>query len=245
MDSISLFCRGILPVKRSVGKRGRNVKRVWTIIKTVCTVSVTVVAIAVAAVALISAVVFNRSDRGIFGYQLYTVTSDSMSATHFSAGDLILVKAVDDPATLQEGDVITFLSQNRASFGETVTHRIRRITVTETGERAFVTYGTTTDTDDEVPVTALFLIGKYEGRVPALGRFFEFMKTPAGYLVCIFLPFSVLIAFEGIKCGKLWRRYRIEQQAEQQAEKDALEEENRRMREELEALKAGSVPSEE
>ena len=47
----------------------------------------------------------DRNDRALFGYKMYIVRSDSMSATDFKAGDLILVRSVD-PATLQEGDII-------------------------------------------------------------------------------------------------------------------------------------------
>ena len=213
-------------------------KQTFTVLKTVFSVAVTVLAVGMAVITVLSATLFNRSDRSVFGYQLYIVTSDSMSATHFRAGDLILVNTTFDPAALQAGDVITFHSQNRENFGETVTHRIRRRTVDAHGNSAFITYGTTTDTDDETMVTVPYILGKYEGRVPALGLVFDFLKTPTGYFFCIFLPFALLIAYEGWRCVGLWRRYRAEQTAQAAAETERLEAENRQMREELEALKA-------
>ena len=51
---------------------------------------------------IVSVTTFDRNDRALFGYKMYIVRSDSMSATDFKAGDLILVRSVD-PATLQEG----------------------------------------------------------------------------------------------------------------------------------------------
>ncbi len=38
---------------------------------------------------------FDRADRSLFGYKAFIVLSDSMSATDFSAGDLVLSKAND------------------------------------------------------------------------------------------------------------------------------------------------------
>ena len=42
-----------------------------------------------------------------------------MAATDFNAGSLILVKEVP-PSALKEGDIITFMSQDTDSFGETM-----------------------------------------------------------------------------------------------------------------------------
>ena len=54
---------------------------------------------------VISVLTFNRSDRQLSGYRAFIVLSDSMSATDFKAGDLVLTRDVD-PATLQPGDII-------------------------------------------------------------------------------------------------------------------------------------------
>ena len=70
---------------------------------------------------VVSVLTFNRSDRELFGYKMFIVLSDSMSATDFSTGDLVLVKEVD-PTTLKEGDIIAFTSENDENYGETVTH---------------------------------------------------------------------------------------------------------------------------
>ena len=67
---------------------------------------------------------------------MYIVNSDSMAATDFKAGSLILVKEVD-PSTLQEGDIITFMSQDTESFGETITHKIRTLTTDAKGNPRF------------------------------------------------------------------------------------------------------------
>lgn len=189
---------------------------------------------------VVSVSTFDRADRNLFGYKAFIVLSDSMKATDFDAGDLVLVKEVD-PATLKEGDIIAYTSQNTANYGETVTHKIRKLTTDANGEPGFITYGTTTDTDDETVVTYPYVLGKYSSHIPKVGAFFQFLKTTPGYIVCILVPFLLLILLEGIRCIRLFRKYKAEQQAELQAERDKIEAdraETHRMMQELLQMKA-------
>ena len=189
---------------------------------------------------IVSVSTFDRADRNLFGYKAFIVLSDSMSKTDFSAGDLVLVKEVD-PSTLKEGDIIAYTSQNTSNYGETVTHKIRKITTDANGEPGFVTYGTTTDTDDETVVTYPYVLGKYSSRIPKVGAFFQFLKSTPGYIVCVLIPFLLLILLEGIRCIRLFRKYKAEQQAELQAERDKIEAdraETQRMMQELLQMKA-------
>ena len=147
---------------------------------------------------IFSTLTFDRNDRSMFGFKFYIVLSDSMSPSennkddevHFSAGDIVLSKKVEDPTALQPGDVISFVSQNSVSYGETVTHMIRQVQKTQDGRViGYVTYGTNTGADDEVLVEPSYVLGKYAGKLPGVGHFFAFMKTVPGYLVCILVPF--------------------------------------------------------
>lgn len=189
---------------------------------------------------IVSVSTFDRAERSLFGYKAFIVLSDSMSKTDFNAGDLVLVKEVD-PSTLQEGDIISYTSQNSSNYGEVVTHKIRKLTTDANGEPGFITYGTTTDTDDETIVTYEYVIGKYSKSIPKVGTFFQFLKSTPGYIVCILIPFLILILLEGIRCIRLFRKYKSEQQAEQQAERDKIEAdraEAQRMMQELLQMKA-------
>ena len=215
-------------------------KKVFNIIKTTLVWMLVLLAVSMMIFTVISVTTFNRNDRSLFNYKMYIVNSDSMAATDFKAGALIMVKEVD-PSTLKEGDIITFMSQDTNSFGETVTHKIRKLTTDAEGNPGFVTYGTTTDVDDETIVTYPYILGKYESHIPGLGTFFNFLKTTPGYFVCIFIPFMLIILYEGVKFFNLFRRYKKEQMEEMQAEKDKIEAEkaeNAKMLEELRALKA-------
>lgn len=214
-------------------------KKVLNMIKRVLVLCVAIVAVAMMIFTIISVNTFNRNDRELFGYKAFIVMSDSMSATDFEAGDLILVKEVD-PSTLQEGDIISYMSQNSANYGETVTHKIRSLTTDAEGNPGFITYGTTTGTDDETVVTYPYILGKYEKTLPNVGTFFQFLKTPQGYIVCILIPFMLLILYYGVNSINLFRRYKREQMEELNEEKAKLEAEraeSQKMMEELVALK--------
>ena len=189
---------------------------------------------------IVSVSTFDRADRSLFGFKAFIALSDSMSKTDFDAGDLVLVKEVD-PSTLKEGDIISYTSQNTSNYGETVTHKIRKLTTDANGQPGFVTYGTTTDTDDETIVTYPYVLGKYQTNIPKVGTFFQFLKTTPGYIICILIPFLLLILLEGIRCISLFRKYKAEQQAELQAERDKIEAERaetQRMMQELLQMKA-------
>ena len=77
-------------------------KKTFEVIKTVLTWLIVLLAVCMMVFTIVSVTTFDRNDRALFGYKMYIVRSDSMSATDFKAGDLILVRSVD-PATLQEG----------------------------------------------------------------------------------------------------------------------------------------------
>ena len=215
-------------------------KKALNVIKNIIVWLIVIAAVCMMVFTIVSVNTFDRSDRSLFGYKAFIVLSDSMSKTDFSAGDLVLVKEVD-PSTLQEGDIIAYTSQNTENYGETVTHKIRKLTTDANGEPGFITYGTTTDTDDELVVTYPFVLGKYQSHIPAVGKFFQFLKTTPGYVVCILIPFLLLIVIQGVNSIRLFRRYKKEQTAELNAEREKIEAEraeNRKMMEELQALKA-------
>lgn len=215
-------------------------KKALNIIKNILVWLMVALAVCMMVFTIVSVNTFDRSDRSLFGFKAFIVLSDSMSKTDFDAGDLVLVKEVD-PSTLKEGDIIAYTSQNTSNYGETVTHKIRKLTTDASGELGFITYGTTTDTDDETVVTYPYVLGKYKTSIPKVGRFFMFLKTTPGYIVCILIPFLLLILMQGIHCIRLFRRYKLEQMAEMKEERAKIEEEraeSQKMMAELLALKA-------
>ena len=212
-------------------------KKATGIIKNIFGLLIVFLAVCMMIFTVASVSTVNRTDRSFFGYRVYIVLSDSMSKTDFSAGDLIFVKEVKDYGTLKQGDIISYVSQGFGSNGETVTHKIRRAAKDEHGNPGFITYGTTTNTDDDAVVTYPYILGKYQFRIPKAGSFFNYIKTVPGYIICVFLPFFLLILSQGINCIKLFRRYKAEQLEELDKQKRELEKEREKSREMMEELK--------
>lgn len=229
-------------------------KKGFKIAKTVFLWLLVITAVAMMIFTVVSVNTFDQNDRSLFGFRCYIVLSDSMSATDFDAGDLVLIKKVD-PTTLKEGDIIAYQSQNQENYGQTVTHKIRMKTTDQNGNPGFITYGTTTGTDDKAVVTYPFILGQYKMSIPKMGTFFQFLKTTQGYIICILIPFLLLILYQGLNCVKIFRMYKAEQMAELQAEKDALEEQKKQseammaqllaMQQQMAQQNQGAAPSQE
>lgn len=215
-------------------------EKVLNIIKNVVTWLVVAAAVAMMIFTIISATTLDRNNRSLFGKKMFIVNSDSMKATDFAAGDLIFVKEVD-PSTLKEGDIISYTSTNTENFGELITHKIKKLTVTASGEPGFITYGTTTGEEDKTIVTYPYIVGKYTGKIAKMGYFFQFLKTTPGYIVCILVPFMLLIISQAWTSIKLFKQYKAEQNAAFEEEKSKIaaeKEETQRMMAELLAMKA-------
>lgn len=215
-------------------------EKVLNIIKNVVTWLVVAAAVAMMIFTIISATTLDRNNRSFFGKKMFIVNSDSMKATDFAAGDLIFVKEVD-PSTLKEGDIISYTSTNTENFGELITHKIKKLTVTASGEPGFITYGTTTGEEDKTIVTYPYIVGKYTGKIAKMGYFFQFLKTTPGYIVCILVPFMLLIISQAWTSIKLFKQYKAEQNAALEEEKSKIaaeKEETQRMMAELLAMKA-------
>ncbi len=188
-----------------------TVKKVLRITETVFSWLVVAFAIGMMIFTTISSLIFDRQDRNLFGYQFFIVQSDSMSATDFDEGDVVIIKEIKDPSTLQEGDLITFISQDWASFGETVTHKIRKPTTDSLGNPGFVTYGTTYNTDDQTVVTYEYIIGAYRGKMEGAGTFFQYLQTTPGVIFCLLLPFFLVLLVHGGRLLVTFLRWRNEQ----------------------------------
>ncbi len=213
-------------------------KKILNIVKTVLVWLLILLSVAMMIFTVVSVNTFDRNDRDIFGYKAYIVLSDSMSSVggdksqgYFNAGDLVIIRETD-PQELAEGDIISYISTNSENRGKTVTHMIRSFTTDESGNPGFITYGTATGADDANVVTYPYVLGKYEGvHIPHVGTFFQFLKTTPGYILCILIPFVLLIGMQGFNSIRLFKKYKQEQLA-------AIEEARRAEREELDAERA-------
>lgn len=227
-------------------------KKILNIIIKVFTGIIVAITVFMMVFTIFSVSTFDKNDRSLFGTKFYIVQSDSMSVSelnkddeiHFDAGDIILVKELDpaERKKLRKGDVIAFVSQNTESRGETVTHMIYDVKTDASGRViGYLTYGTNTGAVDESLVEPDYILGQYKTRLPKVGYFFAFLKSTPGYIVCILIPFLLLILYQGINCIIIFKRYKREQLEAMEAEKAQIAEERKQsleMMRELEALKA-------
>ena len=79
------------------------------------------IALCIVVFTIISVTFFDKNDRSIFGFRAYVCMSDSMKATDFGAGDIVVVKEVE-PSTLVKDDIIAYVSRQTVSL-TVKTHR--------------------------------------------------------------------------------------------------------------------------
>ena len=201
-------------------------KTVWKKVSDILAIVVTVFALCAMVLTILSVTTVGRQSKSILGFNLFVVTSDSMKATDFEAGDLIFVQQVDTKS-LEAGDIISYISENPDNYGKTVTHKIREVQKDAQGNLKFVTYGTTSGVNDEVQVSEHNVLGIYRMRIPQAGKFFYFLKTIPGYILFVLLPFLLMIAYYGLKAYFQFRKYRQSQLEEIERQRQELEKEKK------------------
>ena len=206
-----------------------RIRRVLEALRAVAAWVILGLSLLITVLTLVSVNVVDQQGRDLFGYRFFIVQSDSMAATDFAAGDLVLVQEVD-PATLEAGDIITFVSQNWGSLGEIMTHKIRQATTDSMGNPGYITYGTTTDSDDETVVTYEHIIGQYRSRIPGAGKIFAYIQTVPGMISLLLLPFVLVLFLHGWGLFSRFCRWRDE-------EIRGLEEKQEEIRRMMDALK--------
>ena len=183
-------------------------KKIWSVVS-----SVLIGIVVLAAVFLLGS--------RLVGFRIFNIVSGSMEPT-YSVGDLIYVKEVD-PATVQPGDVITFVLNEDLVVA---THRVTRI---DAEKQHFYTKGDANETEDGSPVHFKNLIGVPQFAIPGLGYVSDFIQhSPGMYITIAAVAILMILAFipDFVKKKPV------------AAEPSEAEAENERLKAELEALKA-------
>jgi len=192
-----------------------------------------------------------KDSKGIFGIKPYVVLSGSMDRV-FPAGSLIFVEDIEDYQSLQVGDIITFkadFNSNTTTKDTIVTHQIVDILVSKDANgndyiSGFFTKGTENDDRDPVIYQERFekqILGKYVGHVGVVGYVINFLQSKLGFFLLIAIPLLLIIAFQMKNIIVVIRDIKREKKEVQMNETMAINaelEEARRVKAELEALKA-------
>ena len=239
-------------VEESRGKRIVN-----TIVNTIL-----VLAIALAAVCTYVSYV-STSGNGVpsvFGIRMFSIQTDSMYPT-LLPGDLIFDTPVKDPGDLRNGDIITYWT---VINGERVLNTHKIVEIYSGGDYLiFATKGDKSESVDPLTVHESEVVGKYAFRVAGLGKAFDYLQTPTGFLIVVVIPvflfflfhlvqfFRVLFEYQNVKNRIKYEQERgtaedliAKQQAEQAAARAKMEAEMReRLRAELLASMGGAKES--
>ena len=143
-------------------------------------------------------------------YQLFTVLSGSMEPT-LNVGGVIIVEKVD-PMTLEEGDIITFVSNDTTLNGKVVSHRILQVVDNNNG-RMFITKGDANEDRDDAAAVPDNVIGRVIFHIPYLGYLLNFMKTKNGFFLILLLPCMIILLVETISLLKNFWAYVDEKKA--------------------------------
>lgn len=126
----------------------------------------------------------------------FVVLTASMTPA-IAPGDVVVVDD-RDPATIAEGDVITF---TRGTNEVPVTHRVVGVTATG-GEFFFETKGDANDGPDSAAVPAANVLGTVAFSIPYIGYVIQFTDSSVGFLLLVVVPFGLLAVSE------VWSLYR-------------------------------------
>ena len=192
-------------------------KKVWNILSTVLVG------------AMVIGAIFLMGTR-LIGYHCFNIISPSMTPI-YNVGDLIYVKQVD-PATIREGDVITFIVNEDLVVG---THRVVRV---DAEKQHFYTKGDANEVEDGAPVHFKNVIGVPQFSIPKLGYVSDFIQNPPGMYITIAVCAILIVAV--FLPDMIRKKPEVEDAeiAEAQDKIDAANEENERLKAELEKLRA-------
>lgn len=166
----------------------------------------------------------NNGIASLFGVMPMSVQSDSMAPT-FKAGDMILVKKIDDMYTLQKDDVITFYTIID-SARVLNTHRIVEVK-DDGGSRTYITRGDNNPVDDEIPVYPSDIVGKWTGaKVKGGGKVLDFLRSKTGFFICVVIPMAIFFLFELYKfiAALIESKQKLSKDEEDEIKRKAIEE---------------------
>lgn len=159
-----------------------------------------------------------------FGWKPFIVLSGSMES-EISAGDIVVVKEIDTNE-LKIGDIMAFKNGDIV-----VTHRIIEI-IEEDGITKYITKGDNNNTEDNGYVLPENVEGVYQFKISRLGNLAMFVQTPMGMIVCLSIPFLLLVILQ-MADTRRDKKYIQEENNKQKA----MEEEMERLRKQNEELR--------
>lgn len=187
----------------------KTISKIFNVVIDILIVFVLIISV----ITLISVFATTRSGEGVpnlFGKAPISVLTDSMAGDAedaFNKGDLLICDVVKDDAekNFEVGDIVTFRQDlNNDGEMELVTHRLYE----KREDGSFFTKGDANDTYDQNPANATVfgnlypndILAVYHGtKIPGVGNFVDFIRSPLGFFICILLPMIIFFVYQAIR----------------------------------------------
>ena len=148
---------------------------------------------------VIASVTANRTggQPSVMGYIFSSVQTDSMQGT-INQGDFVVGKLVDDGTEINVGDIVSYHDYYNGRQ-IVITHQIVEVMEDDPSNPGYITKGTAVQYEDEIIKYRDDIISVYKFRIPFLGKFIDFLRTPFGFIICLVIPLLAFIAWQAYK----------------------------------------------
>ena len=175
-----------------------------------------VIVFIVSTIVVIASITANRTggQPSVMGYVFSSVQTNSMQGT-INKGDFVVGKLIDDSTIIKEGDIISY-HDYIGGKQVIVTHRVVEIIDPDT-EPGYITQGDNEKYPDDVVKTRKTVQSVYKFRIPFVGKFIDFLRTPFGFIICLVIPLLSFICWQAYKLIILFfksKQAELEEQAE-------------------------------
>ena len=175
-----------------------------------------VIVFIISTLVVIASITANRTggQPSVFGYVFSSVQTDSMQGT-INEGDFVVGKLIDGNTEIKEGDIISFYDYFKGKQ-IIITHRVVEILDPDT-DPGYITQGDNEKLSDDIIKSRDDIHSVYKFRIPFLGKFIDFLKTPFGFIICLVIPLLAFIAWQAYKLITLYfksKQAELEEEAE-------------------------------
>ena len=164
------------------------------IFKIISIVIKTIIGVALAAFILVVCMQrFSDNKLSLFNFRLFSVVSQSMVPV-YDIGDVLVAKE-QDPSTIKEGDIVSYLGTTGSFANKVVTHRVVNIEKREDGKYYYRTKGDANLVEDPI-VMEDQLYGVVVYKSVLLSLVYRIVGTQIGFFMFIIIPIMFVIGSE-------------------------------------------------
>ena len=138
---------------------------------------------------------FSDNKLSLFNFRLFSVVSQSMVPV-YDIGDVLVAKE-QDPSTIKEGDIVSYLGTTGSFANKVVTHRVVNIEKREDGKYYYRTKGDANLVEDPI-VMEDQLYGVVVYKSVLLSLVYRIVGTQIGFFMFIIIPIMFVIGSEMI-----------------------------------------------